>query len=332
MSNQILIVDDNPIGRTLLEDLLYDEGYALAFAEDGVQALHAAQELKPDLILLDVMMPELDGFEVCRRLRADPVLSEVPVMMVTALDDRTSRLQGLEAGADDFITKPFDRLELGARIRTVMRLNRYHILQDERRALEHAVGDILAAYDATIEGWVHALDLRDKETEGHSQRVTNLTVELARATGMYSEQELLHIRRGALLHDIGKLGIPDAVLLKPGRLSDDEWVTMRKHPVYAYEMLKPIAYLNPALDIPYCHHEKWDGTGYPRGLRGEEIPFAARLFAVVDVWDALCSDRPYRAAWSVEQATEHLRAQVGLHFDPRAVELFLTLIHFNRRA
>ena len=153
------------------------------------------------------------------------------------------------------------------------------------------------AYDATIEGWSRALDLRDKETEGHSQRVTEMAVRLASDLGVTGDA-LMQIRRGALLHDIGKMGVPDQILLKPGPLSESEWEIMRKHPVFAYEMLSPIEFLVPALDIPYCHHEKWDGTGYPRGLSGEDIPLAARIFAVIDVWDALRSDRPYRPGWS----------------------------------
>jgi PAS domain S-box-containing protein/putative nucleotidyltransferase with HDIG domain len=160
--------------------------------------------------------------------------------------------------------------------------------QTQRDALELAL-----AYDSTIEGWSHALDLRDKETEGHTLRVTEMTLRLARAAGL-TEDELAHVRRGALLHDIGKMGVPDAILLKPDKLTDAEWVVMRQHPIYAYKLLSPIAYLQPALDIPYCHHEKWDGSGYPSGLKGEQIPMAARLFAIVDVWDALRSDRPYR--------------------------------------
>jgi putative nucleotidyltransferase with HDIG domain len=185
--------------------------------------------------------------------------------------------------------------------------------------------DLRLAYDATIEGWSAALDLRDKETEGHSQRVTEMTIALARRIGI-SDSELTQIRRGALLHDIGKLGVPDHILLKPDKLTEDEWVIMQKHPTYAYEMLSSISYLKPALDIPYCHHEKWDGSGYPRGLKNENIPLAARIFAIVDVWDALTSDRPYRPAWSRERALEHIRGQSGTHFDPQIVEAFLKMM------
>lgn len=182
--------------------------------------------------------------------------------------------------------------------------------------------ELLQAYDETIEGWSHALDLRDRETEGHTQRVTEMTVTLARQAGL-GEAELLQVRWGGLLHDIGKMGVPDGILLKPGPLTDEEWVIMKKHPTFAYEMLSPIHHLRAALDIPYCHHEKWDGTGYPRALKGEQIPIAARIFAVVDVWDALTSDRPYRAAWPREKVLEHIRALAGTHFDPGVVKICL---------
>ena len=184
---------------------------------------------------------------------------------------------------------------------------------------------IIQAYDATIEGWSRALDLRDKETEGHCQRVTDLTMRLAVAMGLCGE-DLIQIRRGALLHDIGKMGIPDHILLKPGPLTEDEWQIMRRHPQYAYEMLRPISFLRAALDIPWCHHEKWDGTGYPRGLAGEAIPLSARLFSLVDVWDALRSDRPYRKAWSEDRVREHLCSCAGTHFDPTLVPLFLSVV------
>src|SRR5215216_952067 len=190
-------------------------------------------------------------------------------------------------------------------------------LQKSNRNLERA-------YQATLEGWVRALDLKDKETEGHTQRVTILTERLARSMGVEGDA-LVNIRRGALLHDIGKMAIPDGILLKPSQLTDDERILIQKHPVYAYEMLSPIAFLIPAIDIPYCHHEKWDGSGYPRGLRGKDIPFAARIFPVVDVWDALTSNRPYRKAMPQYEVRPRIKADSGKHFDPVVVDAFMEL-------
>jgi response regulator RpfG family c-di-GMP phosphodiesterase len=512
----VLIVDDNITGRMALEALLLREGYRLETAASGPEALEKAAALLPDLLLLDVMMPDMDGMEVCRRLRDNPKLAEMPIVMVTALSDDDSRVQGIEAGADDFISKPFSTAELRARVRTITRLNRYRRLaaereqrqqaeavtqrqlerlaslhaidmditahldlssllarlveqihhrirvdivavlrfNPERQRLEYAalygadpisyplpdlpleqtlsgqalllrklmystnmgqtngtgalhIGPVAAvspeivqtlvaasnlaqlqyagiestyavplitrgqikgvltllhrshlapdadwlefleilggqaavaldnadlfehlqrSYEATLEGWVRALDLRDKETEGHSQRVTEMSVRLARAMGL-DEEEIEHVRRGALLHDIGKLGIPDQILLKPGPLTEEEWVIMRTHPTLAYQWLSPIDYLRPALDIPYCHHEKWDGSGYPRGLAGEQIPLAARIFAVVDVWDALSSDRPYRKRWPDEKVHAHLCEQAGSHFDTQVVETFVSMVY-----
>ncbi|MEW6286741.1 MAG: HD domain-containing phosphohydrolase [Chloroflexota bacterium] len=194
-------------------------------------------------------------------------------------------------------------------------------LQQKNRELEEA-------YQATLEGWVSALDMRDKETEGHTQRVTVLTQRLARFMGV-GDEALVHITRGALLHDIGKMAIPDGILLKPGPLTEEERELVKQHPKFAYDMLKRIEFLLPAIDIPYCHHEKWDGTGYPRGLKGEEIPFAARIFPVVDVWDALTSDRPYRKGLPLDEVKERIRADAGKHFDPRVVDAFLAMDDYS---
>lgn len=192
-------------------------------------------------------------------------------------------------------------------------------------SLQRSQQQLIEAYDMTLEGWSRALELRDEETEGHTQRTTEMTVRLAQALGI-SDAELVHIRRGALLHDIGKMGIPDAILLKPGPLTPEERDIMRRHPDFAYEMLSPIEFLHPALDIPHCHHERWDGTGYPRQLMGEQIPLAARMFAIVDVWDALSSNRPYRAALAPEVVRQHLLSGAGSHFDPRLLEAFLKIL------
>lgn len=192
--------------------------------------------------------------------------------------------------------------------------------------LQKANERLLLAYDSNIEGWSRALDYRDKETEGHSARVTQIVVELARRDGM-EEEMLRYVRWGALLHDIGKMGVPDHILLKPGKLTNEEWDIMKRHPVIARDLLRPIKHLEQAIDIPYCHHEKWDGSGYPRGIKGEDIPRAARLFAVVDIWDALRSDRPYRAGWSEKDVLEYLQQIAGSHLDPEIVNLFCTSVH-----
>jgi len=325
MSSTVLIVDDEYSGRETLQSVLEGEGYNLIMAENGPQAIEKAKAYQPDVILLDVMMPGMTGFEVCERIRSDSQVAEIPIIILTALDDRESLLTGLKAGADDFISKPFDRFELRARLIGITRINRYHKLLEEREKLQKAHERLLKAYSATIEGWSHAMDLRDHETEGHSQRVTELTLKLAQAFGIEGD-ELVNVRHGALLHDMGKLGIPDSVLQKPAKLTEEEWVIMRTHPKLAYDMLYPVEYLRPALEIPFCHHEKWDGTGYPRGLKGEQIPLSARIFAIVDVWDAVTSNRPYRPAWSHEQAFDYIREQSGKHFDPRIVEQFFKVI------
>ncbi|RRR78088.1 MAG: response regulator [Candidatus Viridilinea halotolerans] len=608
----ILVVDDDTHVRFMLRTLLRQEEPVLLEAGSAIEALTLLEQHQVDLILLDVVLPDQDGFTVCARLRDDPRWREVPILFLTSLNDHASRLQGLNVGADGFISKPFDHGELLAQVRTIMRLNRYrHLLNEQKRfvrliqlapdgiavldsqgrfvlvnpalvqllgvmsetqlrgtpfsaflppdgleryhacmqrliakqeqtlrtelliqnsqgtaiAVELSMGcvadiqgeqvqlilrDITArkqaeaqiqrqlaqltslhsmgvaitasldlrhilarllenignqlgvdacailllnqqsgtlelaashgldlpddadlllhsdeglagmvfqaerplaetqyaqqtwpnprdrllatrfasyfalplrargevqgvlelfllqpfspdhvwwlyvealavqaaiaihtamlfeqlqlssaelthAYNATIEGWSRALDLRDHETEGHSLRVTDLTMQLARAMGVTGE-DLEHIRRGSLLHDIGKMGIPDSILLKPGPLSAAEWEVMRQHPTYAYEWLAMIPFLQQTLIIPYGHHEKWDGTGYPRGLKGEAIPLAARIFSVVDVWDALRSQRSYRPAWSDERTLEYIKERAGSHFDPAVVAAFVRLI------
>ena len=216
-------------------------------------------------------------------------------------------------------------LALARQVMALLELRRVTADRDEvTRQLARANIELNDAYDATLESLAHALDMRDKEVEGHLVRVADITVRLARAMGV-PEEDLVHIRRGALLHDIGKMVIPDSVLLKPSALTEDEWEVMHRHPVYAYEMLSPIPLLVPALDIPHCHHERWDGEGYPRQLGGEAIPLAARIFSVVDVWDALRSDRPYRPGWREERVKEYITKRAGADFDPAVVDAFMQL-------
>jgi len=529
----ILCVDDEEANLKLLENILVPRGYTVVCAASGKDALLKIKSQAIDLVLLDVIMSEMDGFEVCRQIKEDQKLRNIPIIMITALTAKQDRVRGIEAGAEEFLAKPIETTVALARIKILLKvkelsddrkraeeaLQKSHneldrkvqertaelakaneILQADilermqaedriRRQLEHlaalsAIDRIIAsnfdlrisfleilkhvkaelgvdasdilvlnstsqilefgaglgfrsqdaektqmrlgeshagravlerklieipnlkdepdnslltklllgedfvcyyavpllakgevkgvlevfqrsalepdaewldflkalagqaaiaidnatlfdslqrsnseltlAYDATIEGWSHALDLRDKETEGHSRRVTEMTVRLARAFG-FSEAELVQVRWGALLHDMGKMGIADGILLKPSPLTAEEWVLMKQHPTIAYEMLAPVRYLRLALDIPYRHHEKWDGSGYPQGLRGEQIPLTARIFAVVDVWDAMRSNRPYRASESEKKVRAHIRSLSGTHFDPKVVEMFLKM-------
>ena len=324
-TTNILIVDDNAANRDTLEALLTSLGHELRFAQSGEEALKKAIALPPDLILLDVNMPGMDGFEVCEKLRADSKLSSVPIVITTSLDDKKSKMRGIEVGADDFITKPIDGMEIRARVKMILRLNRYRKSLQQQDEIKRAHKELQEAYEETLKGWVRALDARDRETELHSRRVTLLTRSVARQAGI-ADQDLEDIRRGALLHDIGKIAVPDHILRKPGPLTDAEWVIMRTHPKAAYDILKPIKYLANSLDIPYCHHERWDGAGYPRGLKGDAIPLSARIFAVIDVWDALLSDRPYRKAWEREKVIEHIQENSGTHFDPVLADLFLKMM------
>jgi PAS domain S-box-containing protein len=279
-------------------------------------------------VLLSTLNPEVSGQERAALLLDFAQTVALVPLRVHEFASSSSRILGLlmvgEARKEE--REPFtaEKIRLARSIgdQAAIAIDKVRLFHD----LQRSNIDLRLAYDATIIGWSAALDLRDKETEGHTQRVTEITLRLAKRMG-FSEQDLVHVRRGALLHDIGKMGVPDSILLKPGKLTDEEWEIMRMHATYAYHMLEPIAYLAPALDIPYCHHEKWDGTGYPRRLKGEDIPLAARIFAIVDVYDALTSDRPYRTAWPREKTLSHIREQSGTHFDPQVADVFLQMVN-----
>lgn len=336
------------IERALHEKNLRDEkrraDQALRLSEEKFSK---AFRISPDAILLyrqsDYYIIEVnEGFGALTQLQAEEVVNLQPVATLWANFDESVRfltsmntspqVENMEA----IFKKRDGSLWVGlVSARKIIVNNDLCVIAiirditERKRAeleLQRAHQKLTEAYDATIEGWSRVLDLRDKETEGHTQRVTEMTVRLARALGV-SEEEIIHIRRGSLLHDIGKMAIPDSILQKPGPLTEEEWVEMRRHPEYAYQMLYPIAYLRPALDIPYCHHEHWDGTGYPRGLAAEQIPLAARIFAIVDVWDALLSNRPYRKGSTEESVLEYVRKHAGLYFDPSLVQSFLELFH-----
>ena len=252
-------------------------------------------------------------------LLSTPDWKDITVTVDYRVRHRNGEYIWIETTARPFIDKLSGWQEFQASSRNITER------KEAEEQLQHAHADLQDAYDRTIEGWVRALDLRDRETEGHTQRVTNMTEKLARGLG-YTDEEIVHIRRGALLHDMGKMGIPDEILQKPGPLTDDEWVIMRRHPEMAHQMLSKIQYLKEAIIIPYYHHERWDGSGYPHKLKGEEIPLQARMFAVVDVWDALTSDRPYRKRMPQNEVIEYLHKEAGRLFDPQVVEKFISLL------
>jgi PAS domain S-box-containing protein len=255
-----------------------------------------------------------DGTPFWNNLTVNPVYDAAGdlIAFVGLQTDETARVEAEQALRESQQRLFAQNQELEQRVR------------ERTQELEAANAKLEQAYNATLEAWSRLLDLRDNDTEGHSQRVTTMTLRLARALGL-GDDELVHIRRGALLHDIGKLGVPDAILHKAGPLDEQEWHQMRQHPVYAHQALSDISFLEQALDIPRYHHEKWDGTGYPAGLSGEQIPLAARIFAVVDIWDALRSDRPYRKGWPEQRVREHIASLSGNHLDPAIVDLFLAL-------
>jgi putative two-component system response regulator len=344
---KVLIVDDNPQNLYMLDTLLNSNHFLVEQASNGVEALKVARQNPPDLVISDILMPTMDGFRLCRIWKNDQELKQIPLIFYTATHtEKMDEVFALSLGAEKYIVKPTDPDELliiikevlekkakdnDVTIGTLQKEDEFYKeynqalvrkLEDKMSQLEESNKELFHAYNATIEGWSKALDLRDNETEGHSLRVTEMTLNLASYFN-FTVEELVHARRGALLHDIGKMGVPDKILLKPGPLTDEEWVIMKKHTTFAFDLLSSIDFLRPAIDIPLCHHEKWDGSGYPNGLKGEEIPLAARLFAIVDVWDALRSDRPYRLAWTREKTLDHIKALSGTHFEPDVLKICL---------
>lgn len=282
----------------------------------------SSEALPYDVMLIGDGGSPLNGITTLKLVRHDLGLS-LPIMILADPSSADLALQAIRLGADEYVVRQSNYL---ARLPAIIE-KCYGLTRRERlmRDLRMANIDLELAYDSTLEGWARALELRDHDTEGHSRRVTDLTLRMAATAGL-PRANWGHIRRGALLHDIGKMGVPDSILHKPGPLTADEWAVMRRHPTYAYDLLSPIGFLSPALAIPWCHHERWDGQGYPRGLAGEAIPIEARLFAVVDVWDAITSPRPYRGALAHPEALSIVTRGAGSHFDPRAVTLFMGLV------
>ena len=304
----MLVVDDGEINRALVEAFLSDLDCRLRSAEDGPSALAAIDRETPDLVLLDVQMPGMDGYEVCRRIKAGPRGRLLPVVMLTALDNSNDRVLALEAGADDFMSKPVDRVELVARVRSALRLK--------------AVYDTLDSAEQVIFSLAAAVEAKDKYTEKHTHRVA----ETARHVGMklgLPERALDALYRGGIIHDIGKIGVPDAILLKPGPLAGDEIRIMRAHTTIGESIVRPLRSGANLLPIIRNHHERFDGNGYPDGLAGRAIPRLARIVAVCDSYDALVTDRPYRKARSVDEAIATLADGAGKQWDPEVVEVLV---------
>ena len=306
---QLLVVDDEPANLQVLRHIL-QEDYRLLFAKDGAKALELAAREKPELILLDVMMPGMTGYQVCAQLKATPATSAIPVIFVTALADVEDEAQGFAVGAVDYITKPVSPAIVKARVRTHLSLVRVEELRETRLQIVQRLG--LAA------------EYKDNETGLHVIRMSHYSRVLALAAG-FSEAQAEELLNAAPMHDVGKIGIPDAVLRKPGKLDGEEWEVMKQHAQIGADIIgeHPSGLLRMAREIALNHHEKWDGSGYPRGIGGAEIPVEARIIAIADVFDALTSERPYKKAWPVEEAVQLLREQSGRHFDPELVELFL---------
>lgn len=319
---RLLIVEDNPSDAELMVRRLKHEGLVFEWTrvDDEVrflERLHAGC----DLILSDWSLPDFSGLQALKIIRSLDL--DIPFIIISGSIGEEAAVDAMHLGASDYLLK--DRPErLGQAVQIA--LEQKH-LRDQNKQTEI---ELRIAYDSTLRGWSNALELREHETAGHSKRVVQMTLDVARLLGI-NEQEIAHIQRGALLHDIGKMGIPDSILLKPGPLTESEWEVMRMHPIYAYNLLSEIPYLLPALDIPYYHHERWDGSGYPKGLKGVEIPIAARIFAIIDVWDALSHDRPYRPAWTEEKVFNYLQKNSGIHFDPEILEVTLQVISNNSR-
>jgi len=305
----LLLVDDEPTNLQILRHTLQDD-YRLLFAKRGQAALDLVGADRPDLILLDVMMPGLSGYAVCERLKQQPETTTIPIIFITAMADTSNEQQGLELGAVDYITKPFNAHIVRARVRTHLSLVHVRALEESRLRVVQCLGA--------------AAECKDNETGRHVIRMSHYAQTLARAAG-YSEHAATELLHAAPLHDVGKIGTPDAILRKPGALNAEEWAVMQQHTLIGTRIIGEHAdgLLHLAAIIARSHHERWDGSGYPDGLAGEDIPHAARIAAIADVFDALTSVRPYKKAWSLEEALDYIQAASGKHFDAELVTLFM---------
>ena len=307
----VLIAEDDIANQALLARLLERAGYRSSAVGDGRHALHAAMEQHPDIVLLDIGLPGLNGLDVCRRLRADPRTVALPIILVTGQTSARDVVAGLDAGADDFVRKPYDEAELMARVRSVLRLAR-------------VTAEMVGAH-GVIAALANAVEAKDATTELHCQRLAGLAHQLGLRAGL-EPQELKGLVFGAILHDIGKIGVSDAILTKAGPLTPLEWHEMRQHPIIGERICEPLATASQFAPIIRSHHERWDGQGYPDRLRGEEIPFGARVVGLVDAYDAIIHDRPYRPARTVGAALDEIRRLSGAQFDPELVRLFVEIV------
>lgn len=309
---KILVVDDQEANTLLAEATLAPQGYKIMQAPDGKHALDLVASDPPDLILLDVMMPGMDGYEVCTRLKEDERTRLIPVIMLTSLNDLEDKIRGIEAGADDFLSKPFNQAELSARVRSLLKLKQF---TDELDQAE----DVLCTLGLSVEA-------KDAYTEGHCERLSRYSVALGRSLGL-SQEYLKALRRGSYLHDLGKIAIPESILNKKGGLTEGEWLIMREHPAIGERICKPLKSLKLVLPIIRHHHERWDGSGYPDRLKGKEIPLTARILQVVDIYDALITARPYKPPYATAQVLTIMREEVDRGWrDPELLEHFIHLL------
>jgi putative nucleotidyltransferase with HDIG domain len=332
--SRILVVDDDPSVRNVLSALLTAEGYAVTLAGSAVEALALAESSEPHLVISDMKMPERDGLWLLDQMRQER--PEVAVVMLTGYGDTEAAVECLRRGATDYLLKPPKVTDLVRAIERALARRRIELARRDYQSrlqlkvaektgeLQSALQEVEGSYQNTLLALVAALDAREHETSDHSQRVVRYTVAIARVLGL-GERELAEIGRGALLHDIGKIGVPDAILLKPGPLTPAEWFEMRKHPEMGFQMIRGIPFLDTPSQIVLSHQERFDGGGYPRGLRGEEIPIGARIFAVADTFDAITSDRPYRRGVGFSLAREEIARCAKTQFDPQCSSAFLSL-------
>lgn len=313
---KVLVVDDHPASRMTAVALLSVEGYDVFEAESGPVAIDRVSQIDPDLILLDVMMPGMDGFEVCRRLKQDELTRLIPVVFITALNDRRSRIKGIEAGGDDFLTKPFDHLELAARVKSLVRQKRLN------EDLDHA--------EQVLFSIARAVESRDPNTGDHCERLITFGKAFGEFLNM-SRPQLRDLMWGGYLHDIGKVGVPDAVLLKKGSFTPEERLIMNQHVLIGEKICKPLRTMRGVLPIIRYHHERWDGTGYPDGLIGDEIPFIAQVFQIIDIYDALTSERPYKRAFTAEEALEMIAEETRKGWrNPKLIQKFNEFIRVTQ--